>query len=339
MTRLLKCLQVFLKLINVICIPLFIFASSILYTHVKPLILLSCIEKNESYFQTSLEFTIKDSEKIESSSCYVHKISLFTFAVFSAVRILSYHYEKILFKRIELCYMRQDFPCLHVSTLMAIPYILYQLCYPYAVEVGGQFMFLYVLAICLFFSMYSYIKGFYNLVKFISFSLKNKYYTHWVQVYLSLVALFIYGSLILLTFFNLIFQIPVSIFIYGYPLHYPYINTPLIFFLMHHYILRSHKSTSSVIYKVIAEDVYIFARRFKCINGYVCPKESSIYLLSTRPSAEINILLGSSNIISNGSFNDKVITVDNIDALDGWIIKKMKFFIPEMKVEVEGKYY
>ncbi|CEF67352.1 Hypothetical protein SRAE_2000201600 [Strongyloides ratti] len=322
-----------------------------MYKYTKNLIILSCQGKNESFIKKPLDFEDITDNEIESSSCFNYKVALITFGVFNLVRIISYYYEVMLFKTMNSCYMRQDFPCLHMGSMLATPYICYQLCHTFAVQYGGEFLFLYILSIAFIFVMYSYISGFINLVKNISYCLKNRYYSHWFQLYTSLIALFIYGSIILTTFIHLIFSIPSPIIIYGYPLYYPYINFPLVLFLMHHHIIRSHKEVSSILYKVIEEDVYIYARRFKCINGSICFRESNVFLLSTRPSVEMNIVWDTlsfnrikvdscySNLISNQPVINKVVTVKNMDELDGWILKKLRYYIPEMKIEIAEKYY
>uniref|UniRef100_A0A0K0F9N3 Post-GPI attachment to proteins factor 3 n=1 Tax=Strongyloides venezuelensis TaxID=75913 RepID=A0A0K0F9N3_STRVS len=322
-----------------------------MYKYTKPLIILSCHEKNESLFKSSLDLTDINGSNIESSTCFTYKIALFSFGVFNVVRIISFYYEKMLFKSMKSCYMKQDFPCLHMGSMIGAPYICYQLCYNYSAQYGGQFLFLYVLSIALMFVMYPYIKGFVCLIRSISFCLKNKFFSHWFELYTSLMALFIYGSLILTTFLHLIFSIPPSIFVFGYPIHYPYVNLSLIIFLMHHYIIRSHKEISPIIYKVIEEDIYVYAQRFKCINGSICGKESNVYILSKRPSIETNITWDifnfnenksnsyNVNSFSNKIGNNRIVTVRNMNELDGWIIRKLRDYIPQIKINVSEKYY
>uniref|UniRef100_A0A0K0E1A7 Post-GPI attachment to proteins factor 3 n=1 Tax=Strongyloides stercoralis TaxID=6248 RepID=A0A0K0E1A7_STRER len=353
MTKLIKCLSVFVRISNVLCIGLLIFLPSILYKYSKHLILISCHEKNETYFKNFLNLTETGDSGIESSTCYTYKIILFSFSIFNFVRIISFYYEKMVFKTMESCYMRRDYPCLHIGSMIGIPYIIYQLFYTHSLQYGGEFLFLYILTLLLIFTMYPYIKGFILLIKTISYCLKKKYFSHWFELYTTLVALFIYGTLILTLFLHLIFFIPSPITIYGYPLYYPYINFPLIMFFMHHHIIRSHKEVSPIIYKVIEEDFYLYAKRYKCINGSICLSESNIFILPTRPSTENNttwntlncyrfkkdFYYNNNNFISNKAVANNVITVKNMEELDGWIIKKLKFYLPPKKIEVNEKYY
>uniref|UniRef100_A0AC35TPI9 Orfan n=1 Tax=Rhabditophanes sp. KR3021 TaxID=114890 RepID=A0AC35TPI9_9BILA len=250
------------------------------------------------------------------------------------------------------CYICQDFPGLHLNSILIIPYIANELIYPFAKDYGGHFMFTYLVIIAVICVMYPYLKGFYFLTKAISFGIHKKYYDHWFEMYLALVALFVYGITVLFYLSNLILKLPSSLTVYTYPIHFPYVNFPLILFLCHHFILKTHKAQSSIIYKIIDEDIYVYAKRFKCINEAVCTKESQIYLLSTRPSAQIKMSLNngvsynnrgggylSDSLSSNGNLDENVVTVRSVNDLDGWLIKKMRNYIPQMKICINNTFY
>uniref|UniRef100_A0A9J2P0A3 Uncharacterized protein n=1 Tax=Ascaris lumbricoides TaxID=6252 RepID=A0A9J2P0A3_ASCLU len=111
---------------------------------------------------------------------------------------------------------------------------------------------------------------------------------------------------------------PTSIF--GYPILFPHLNFPLFLFALHHYVLHTHKEHERIIYEVIDEDIYVYVKRYQCLNSEDCPRYSNVYTLTTRPSlAARNIGLSvSGNVRRIESFRD----------LDAWLQEKMRTAIP-----------
>ncbi|TKR65554.1 hypothetical protein L596_025943 [Steinernema carpocapsae] len=144
----------------------------------------------------------------------------------------------------------------------------------------------------------------------------NDFYSTKAHMLFSIFSVLVYVFLVLINLGYIMCDMSPDWFVFGYPLQFPYLNFPLALFLIHQFILNTHKQMPYMVYEITEEDIFAYVLRAKCLNWADCHYATQIQPLLVRPST--------CNFVDRGEIGQRVKQIHGFGELDPWLADKFR---------------